>query len=63
MGKLLLFRSWKHISTPVFVVANQFDQDYFSRFTCGVTQREEDYKEYELGTTRSKIMKTACISF
>ena len=38
---------WKHISTPMFVISNQLDQDDFERITCNVTDEDEDFFTYD----------------
>ncbi len=50
-------QSWRDVSTPMFVVAGQFDQDYFARFTCGVTPRAEDYQEINHDAIKASVKK------
>ncbi len=42
-------RYYLSVTTPFFVITNQFDRDYFAATTCSVSQEDEEYQDYEIG--------------
>jgi len=38
---------WKHVKTPMFIIASQFNQPDFNRITCNVSKDDEDYFTYD----------------
>ncbi len=42
-------RYWKHVDTPMFVIASQWNQQDFDRITCNVSSEYQDYGAYSTG--------------
>jgi hypothetical protein len=47
---ILIRRSFRQISTPVFVISSQFDMNAFNELTCGVNRQEPEFDLYSTGT-------------
>jgi len=39
-------RYWKHIQTPMFIIASQWNQPDFDRITCDVAENDDDFSTY-----------------
>lgn len=38
---------WKHVQTPMFIIASQFNDVDFNRISCNVSKDDEDYFTYD----------------
>ncbi len=44
-----IFRSFRHVSTPIFIISGQLDMNSFNELTCGVKPQDPEYDIYSTG--------------
>ena len=46
-------RSFRHVSTPIFIISGQLDMNSFNELTCGVKPQDPEYEIYTTGNLGS----------
>ena len=53
-----IFRYWKHVTTPYFLISSQYDPTYFDTNPCGPGDSDPQYAAYQLSWRRGTIALT-----